>query len=147
MVSWVALDGKGTVYLLQRGEKADPVLAVDHEGKILRSWGKGLYKIPHSIRIDPQGNVWTVDASSSTVMKFSPQGRKLMEIDVGGQPEIHGATFNGTTDIAFGPNGRFLFPTAMETPAFSNTRQMASAFANGEAQVPARDNFICRIRL
>ena len=57
MVSWIALDGKGTLYLIQRGEKADPVLVVDLEGHLLRSWGKGLYKIPHSIRIDPHGNI------------------------------------------------------------------------------------------
>jgi hypothetical protein len=106
MVSWVALDGKGNLYMIQRGDKADPVLVVDHEGHLLRSWGKGLYKIPHSIRIDPQGNVWTVDAASSTVLKFSPQGEKLMEIDVGGQPENPRSAFVGTTDIAFGPNGR-----------------------------------------
>lgn len=106
MVSWVALDAKGTIYLLQRGEKADPVLVVDREGHILRSWGKGLYKIPHSVRIDPHGNVWTVDASSSVVMEFSPQGEKRMEIDVGGQPANSRSAFNGTTDIAFGPNGR-----------------------------------------
>jgi streptogramin lyase len=106
MVSWIALDGKGTLYLLQRGEKADPVLAVDRDGHLLRSWGKGLYKIPHSIRIDPQGNVWTVDASSSVVLKYSPRGEKLMEIDVGGQPANSGSAFNGATDIAFGPNGR-----------------------------------------
>ena len=106
MVSWIALDGKGNLYLLQRGEKADPVLAVDREGHLLRSWGKGQYKIPHSIRIDPQGNVWTVDASSSVVLKYSPRGEKLMEIDVGGQPANSGSAFNGATDIAFGPNGR-----------------------------------------
>jgi hypothetical protein len=106
MVSWVALDGKGNLYMIQRGDKADPVLVVDHEGHLLRSWGKGLYKIPHSIRIDPQGNVWTVDAASSTVLKFSPQGEKLMQIDVGGQPENSRSPFVGTTDIAFGPNGR-----------------------------------------
>jgi DNA-binding beta-propeller fold protein YncE len=106
MVSWVALDAKGTIYLLQRGEKADPVLVADHEGHLLRSWGKGLYKIPHSIRIDPQGNIWTVDASSSTVIKFSPQGEKLMQINVGGQPQNSRNHFVGTTDIAFGPNGR-----------------------------------------
>src|SRR4029077_5742932 len=106
MVSWIALDGKGTLYLIQRGEKADPVLVVDLEGHLLRSWGKGLYKIPHSIRIDPHGNVWTVDASSSVVLKYSPHGEKLMEIDVGGQPENSGNAFNGTTDIAFGPDGR-----------------------------------------
>jgi hypothetical protein len=40
MVSWIALDGKGTLYLIQRGEKADPVLVVDLEGHLLRSWGK-----------------------------------------------------------------------------------------------------------
>src|ERR1700756_1938576 len=38
MASWIALDGKGTLYLLQRGEKADPVLLVDREGPLLRSW-------------------------------------------------------------------------------------------------------------
>ena len=28
------------------------------DGKVLRSWGKGLYTIPHSIRIDPQGKAF-----------------------------------------------------------------------------------------
>jgi len=49
------------------GEKADPVLALNRDGKILRSWGKGMYKNPHSIRIRPAGNIWTVDSSSSMV--------------------------------------------------------------------------------
>src|SRR5438270_312230 len=57
MVSWVARDPKtGVTWLLQRGEKADPVIAVDKEGHILRSFSKGLYKIPHALRLDPQGN-------------------------------------------------------------------------------------------
>src|SRR5437667_4938691 len=103
--SSVAMDAKGTIYVLQRGEKADPVLVVNRDGQIIRSWGKGMYKIPHSIRIDPQGNILTVDSSSSMVLKFTPQGEKLMEISVGEQPAGRGAT-NGTTDIAFGPNGR-----------------------------------------
>ena len=53
---------------------------------VLRSWGKGLYKTPHSIRIDPQGNVWTVDAESSVVLKFTPEGKELLKIEVGEQP-------------------------------------------------------------
>lgn len=107
MVSSVAVDAKGVVYLLQRGEKADPVIAVNREGKVLRSWGKGMYKIPHSIRIDPQGNVWTVDAASSMVYQFTPQGKKLLEIAVGEVPEGKSA-FRGTTDIAFSRTGRIL---------------------------------------
>jgi hypothetical protein len=105
MVSWIALDGKGTAYLLQRGDKANPVMAVDMQGRVLRSWGKGLFKLPHAIRIDPAGNIWTVDANSSMVYKFTPEGRKLMEISVGGQPPETRSPFVGTTDIAFGPNG------------------------------------------
>ncbi len=102
--SSVAMDKAGLLYVLQRGEKADPVLVVDQNGRIIRSWGKGMFQIPHSIRIDPSGNIWTVDASSSMIFKFTPLGEKLMEISVGGQPA--GKTgFTGTTDIAFAPNG------------------------------------------
>lgn len=103
--SAVAVDASGVIYILQRGEKADPVLAVDRTGRILRSWGKGLYTIPHSIRVDPEGNVWTIDAASSHVIKFTPTGKQLLDITVGGQPAAKSG-FNSTTDIAFGPNGR-----------------------------------------
>lgn len=103
--SAVAVDGAGVIYILQRGEKADPVIAADSSGRVLRSWGKGMFTIPHSIRVDAMANVWTVDAASSRVLKFSPHGKLLREISVGGQPAGKSG-FNGTTDIAFGPNGR-----------------------------------------
>ena len=38
-VSSVAMDKSGVIYVLQRGDKADPVIAVDKQGKTLRSWG------------------------------------------------------------------------------------------------------------
>ena len=115
-VSWVAVDGGGLIYELQRGDKADPVLVLDRAGKVLRSWGKGNYKIPHSIRIDPAGNVWTVDVASSIVIKYSALGEKLMTVTVGEQPE-NGNSFNGTTDVAFGPNGRIFI-----TDGYGNAR-------------------------
>jgi DNA-binding beta-propeller fold protein YncE len=111
--SSVAMDRNGLIYVLQRHEEpgrppvvgnADPVIVVNREGKVLRSWGTGMFKIPHSIRVDPKGNIWTVDAASSLVFKFTPEGKKLMEISVGGQPATKSG-FNGTTDIAFAPNG------------------------------------------
>ncbi len=105
VVSWVASDKNGLIYLIQRGDKLDPVLVMDQKGKLLRSWGKGMYTMPHGIRIDPQGNVWTTDAASSMVYKFSPEGKKLMQIEVGGQPTPCPGNFCSTTDIAFAPNG------------------------------------------
>ena len=105
MVSWVAAGRDGLIYMLQRGENADPVVVVDRKGKFVRSWGKGMFTTPHAIRIDRGGSVWTTDAASSMVYKFSPKGQKLMEINVGGQPEPCNR-FCSTTDIAFAPNGR-----------------------------------------
>jgi hypothetical protein len=115
-VSGTAVDSKGMIYEIQRGEKAEPVVVLDPNGTILRSWGRGDFKIPHSIRIDPAGNVWTVDASSSTVIEYSPLGKKLMTIAVGEQPN-NGNPFNGTTDVAFGPNGHIFI-----TDGYGNAR-------------------------
>ena len=105
-VSWIARNPQtGLTWLIQRGDKAEPVIAVDATGRVVHSFGKGLYTIPHALRIDPAGNVWTVDAGSSRVIKFSPSGTKLLQIDIGGMPE--GCTgFCGTTDIAFAKGGR-----------------------------------------
>ncbi len=115
MISWMSLDARGNIFLIQRGDKADPIVVVDRTGKVLRSWGKGMYKIPHSIRLDPQGNIWTVDAASSTVYKFSPRGERLLTIEVGGQPRTNSA-FNGTTDIAFAGSRVFI------TDGYGNAR-------------------------
>jgi len=107
MVSSVAAGNNGIIYVLQRGPDANPVLAVDREGQIKHSCGAGLYAIPHSIRVDLDGNVWTVDFGNSQVYKFSPQGKQLLHIDVGEMPE-KSSPFRGTSDIAFAPNGNLL---------------------------------------
>jgi DNA-binding beta-propeller fold protein YncE len=104
-VSSVAVSRNGTIYLLHRNLKMDPVVAIDKSGRILHSWGRGLYTNPHSIRIDPDGNIWTVDSGSSVVLKFSPKGKQLLRFEVGELPQ--GARgFRGTADIAFAPGNR-----------------------------------------
>jgi|GEM_PF-188679 len=102
--SSVAAASNGEIYLLQRGLSADPIVVINREGKVLRQWGKGLFEIPHSIRLAPDGHVWTVDAASSRILKFTPQGKLLLTINVGEQPQTK-STFNGTADIAFAANG------------------------------------------
>lgn len=81
---------------------------MDRQGRILHSFGKGLYKIPHSIRLDPNGYIWTVDAGDSRIIKFSPEGRELLHFDVGGQPKSLESPFDGTTDIAFAKGRIFI---------------------------------------
>ena len=115
-VSSVAIDSTGLIYELQRGDDADPILVLDASGKILRSWSKGDFELPHTIRLDPGGNVWTVDANSSTVIEYSATGKKLLTIEVGGQPKSENP-FDGTTDIAFAPNGHLFI-----TDGYANAR-------------------------
>jgi hypothetical protein len=104
-VSWVAGDRNGLIYLLiQLPGDADPVIVMDHSGRVVRTWGKGMFATAHSIRIDPQCNVWTTDAANSMVYKFTSEGKKLTEFEVGGQP-MPCNTFCSITDIAFAPNG------------------------------------------
>jgi len=101
MASSVAVDRNGLIYILQRGSDADSVVVVNRQGKVMRSWGRGLFKIPHSIRIDRDGNVWTVDAGNSMVYKFDEKGKQQLELGVGGLPATPKSAFCGTTDIAF----------------------------------------------
>lgn len=104
-ISSVAAARSGEVYLLHRNLGEDSVVVLDAKGAVVRSWGKGMFTIPHSIRLDPEGNVWTVDSGSSVVFKFSPQGKLQLRIDVGELPEGRRGA-RGTADIAFGPGGR-----------------------------------------
>src|SRR5882672_605767 len=104
--SAVAGDKDGNIYVIHRPEdkNVDPVVVLDAKGNLLRSWGKGMFKIPHGIRLDPSGNVWTVDANTSMVYQFTSEGKKLLEISVGDVPDPS-RTFCGATDVAFAPNG------------------------------------------
>jgi DNA-binding beta-propeller fold protein YncE len=104
-VSGVAVSANGNIYVIQRGTEADPILMFDRKGNLLRSWGKGDFTLPHSLRLDSLGDVWAVDAGASKVMKYSSTGKKLLTLSV--QPvSDNGSPFRGATDIAFAPNGR-----------------------------------------
>jgi len=104
--SAAAADRQGNVYVIHRptDPNVDPVVVLDAKGNVLRTWGKGMFTMPHSIRIDPAGNVWTVDARTSMIFKFTPEGKKLLEISVGDVPDPS-AAFCGATDVTFAPNG------------------------------------------
>jgi hypothetical protein len=116
MVSSVAIGRDGLIYELQRGNKADPILVLNSDGRIVRSWGSRDYKLPHSVRLDAAGNIWTVDASSSVVIKYSSTGKRQLAIEVGGQPKTKGP-FSGATDIAFAPTGHLFI-----TDGYGNAR-------------------------
>src|SRR5262249_52932267 len=43
------------------GSNLDPILKFDASGKLVKSFGAGLFVFPHGIHADREGNVWVVD--------------------------------------------------------------------------------------
>ena len=59
----------------------------------------------HSIRVDPQGNIWLVDATAHVIYKTNPDGKEIMRLGTKGTSGASQTTFNLPTDVAFAANG------------------------------------------
>ena len=152
-ISAAALGRDGSVLFLHRGAKADPVVVIDRQGRVLRSWGKGLFKIPHSIKVDADGNVWTTDAGDGLVIKFTPDGKKLGEIALNDAPigkdcGFPSAAVNnfidacGTTDILFLPAGRLFLTDGYGKMRVLEYTAPANGSAPGAGGAKARDSSV-----
>jgi hypothetical protein len=91
-------------------EREPAVLEYDPGGRLVSSWGAGMFVWPHGFHLDAEGNLWTTDARGAggkghTVMKHARDGRVLMTL---GTPGVAGAghdTFDGPADVLVAPNG------------------------------------------
>ncbi len=92
----------------------DPVMLLDQEGNIVRSFGAGMFAWPHGMTVDGDGNVWVTDAVGyapvpdgwgHVIYKFSPQGELLMTLGTKGVAGDGEDTFNKPSDILVAPNG------------------------------------------
>ncbi len=87
-VSGVAVNSKGHIFVLSRGNSTGPAYAASAaqllefgpDGHYIREIGHNLYawSFAHAVRVDKQDNVWVTDKGSDMVIKFSPEGRVLM---------------------------------------------------------------------
>jgi 6-bladed beta-propeller len=87
-VAGVAVNSKGHVFVLSRGNSTGPaygaaathLLEFNPDGTFLREIGHNLYawSFAHSVKIDRQDNIWVADKGSDMVIKFTPEGRVAM---------------------------------------------------------------------
>ncbi|MCM3879068.1 MAG: peptidyl-alpha-hydroxyglycine alpha-amidating lyase family protein [Vicinamibacterales bacterium] len=100
-VAGVATNSRGHVFVYTRTGHAVATLGdertfyhggsrlfqFDQSGKFVKEIGQGVYGInfAQQARVDPQDNIWIVDAGSNQVMKFDTDGRFLMVL--GRKPE------------------------------------------------------------
>jgi sugar lactone lactonase YvrE len=88
----------------------DPIQKFDATGKLVTSFGSGMFNYPHGLFIDRDDNIWVSDGRAKngkghTVMKFSPTGKLLTTL---GKPGVAGDgpdTFNAPSDIYVTANG------------------------------------------
>ena len=69
-VSAVDVDKNDNVWVFNRGPH--PVIEFDKSGKMLQAWPEVPVKSSHGLRLDADGNVWTVDVDAHRVMKWTP---------------------------------------------------------------------------
>jgi len=104
VVTGVAVDKQDRVWILNMAES--PVQVYDAKtGSYLFGWGSGLFKRPHFIRVDRDGNVWCADYGRHIVRKFTEKGELLLTL---GTPDVPGrdeSNLNMPTDMAIAENG------------------------------------------
>jgi sugar lactone lactonase YvrE len=93
------------------GSNLDPIQHFDADGKLIASFGGGMFNYPHGLYVDAENNVWVSDGRAKnngrghTVMKFSHDGKLMMTL---GRPGVAGDgpdTFNAPSDILVAPDG------------------------------------------
>lgn len=102
-MSSVAVAPDGNIWTFNRGKI--PVQVYTPEGKLVKAWGEGMFRNPHTIRFDNEGGLWIIDTASHTVRKFSQDGKVLMTVGTLGQAGEDQTHMNQPNDVAFAPNG------------------------------------------
>jgi sugar lactone lactonase YvrE len=87
------------------GSNIAPIQKFDASGRLVASFGSGLFKWPHGLCAAPDGTVWVTDGTNQTVMQFGADGRQLRTL---GKPGVAGNgpdEFNSPSDVLVAPNG------------------------------------------
>ena len=103
------------------GSDVAPVMKFDSSGKLLKSFGAGMFIFPHKIYVDADNNVWVVDGRSlnarerkkypdenpkgHVVVKFSPEGKVLMTIGTAGVAGNPPQALTEPCSVVTAPNG------------------------------------------
>ena len=123
-VPGIQIGPDGNIYAFHRcgadscvGSSDPTILKFDRFGKLLASWGAGMFNFPHGLGIDREGFIWVADATGlpsaqrtdngkgHQVFKFSADGKLLMTLGKAGLGGNGPDTFFSPTDVAVAANG------------------------------------------
>src|SRR6516225_1131008 len=106
---WVAdrcgNSGSGGATCAGPSASVNPVFQFDTSGKLLKSFGAGMFVSPHKLAIDRDGYLWMADNGGHQVFKLNQDGKVQLSL---GKKGVAGAgldEFDAPTDVAVAPNG------------------------------------------
>lgn len=104
-VAAVAVGEHDAVFLFTRGQH--PVIVLDRDGNVLRTWGHGVFTHPHGLDVSADGSLYCTDNGDHTVRQCTSDGRVLLQIGVPGKPAnfMSGQPFHYCTHTALSPQG------------------------------------------
>ncbi len=103
----VGVDSHNHVFIFHRGADM-PIMCVEGDsGKIVASFGEGLFTNAHGLEIDKDDNVWVTDTLNHQVYKFSHGGDLLLTLGEKGVSGLDETHFNLPTDVVVTPDGEF----------------------------------------
>jgi NHL repeat/6-bladed beta-propeller len=83
----------------------NPVFQFDTSGKLLKTFGAGMFVSPHKLTVDDTGNVWVADNGSHQIFKMDQNGRVLMTLGKKGVAGPGTDEFDAPTEVAVASNG------------------------------------------
>jgi DNA-binding beta-propeller fold protein YncE len=101
-------DAHGNIWVFHR--KDPSILEFNASGRLVTSFGAGMFVQPHGLTVDRGGNIWVTDQSAKDgkgeqAIKFSPEGKVLMTLGKAGVAGAGPDMFNGPCDVAVAANG------------------------------------------
>ena len=92
------------------GSTLAPIQKFDASGKLVTSFGAGMFNFPHGLFADHDGNIWVTDGKGEggkghTAIKFSADGKVLMTLGTPGVAGTDESHFNAPSDVVVAPNG------------------------------------------
>ncbi|MGE3509413.1 MAG: hypothetical protein AB7N65_11070, partial [Vicinamibacterales bacterium] len=111
-------DGKGGTWMHYRSEP--PIVHFDASGKIVKTFGDGMFVQAHGFCQDKQGNFWAGDSGpfqddpktagrGYQIFKYSPDGKLLLTLGKAGVSKATNETFVNPTACAVASNGDIIF--------------------------------------
>ena len=107
-VGGVAVDQQDRVFVFNRGDR--PMIVLDREGNVLRTWGETTFKRPHAVHLAPDETIWCADEGDHVIRHCTLDGEVLSTIGTPGAPApiFSGQPFNRPTQTALTPSGDIL---------------------------------------